>query len=47
MKYKRNMEQGSNGVLEYWSIGVLERDVWQPIIPSLHHSIPPILHHST
>jgi hypothetical protein len=36
-----------NGVLEYWSIGVLEGSaevrlpVW-PIAPALHHSITPL-----
>ena len=49
------MEEGSNGRLEYWSIGVLDGQaektnklvlLLKPITPLLHYSILPLLHHS-
>src|SRR4249920_1209267 len=40
----RELEHWSGGILEYWSIGVMGSVSQQSSIPSLQHSINPILH---
>jgi hypothetical protein len=37
------MEYGRTGVMEYWSIGVMEKS-YDEGLAVLHHSITPILH---